>query len=313
MRRLRCLRAALFCLAIGAAAAADEQTDFDKGRNAYLSRDYAGAEARFRAMLDPKGERALRSPTLVEHAHVYLGATLMALGQPKEKALLEFKEVLLHNAEYQPDPLTFPTDVLNAFTDAQTLFRREILAEKERRAREERERKEREEREREKQRLYLAALERQAGEQIETRKNSRLLAFVPFGVGQFQNGQHALGWTFLGGEVALASAAILSGAFYAANLAQLHQTSDPNAPLCPSPPGSAPCYSVTLASQYYDRTVAWGWVSVVSWIGLGAVAVGGVVQANVAFVPQTTTVRPRPLPTLSLRVGAGAIGVEGTF
>src|SRR5258708_3121290 len=104
------VRVAVACLLIAGSAVADEQSDFDKGRNAYLGRQFQDAEARFTAMVDPKSERALHSATLIDHAHTYLGATLMALGRPKDQALLQFKSVLLHNADYQPDPLTFPTD-----------------------------------------------------------------------------------------------------------------------------------------------------------------------------------------------------------
>jgi hypothetical protein len=307
------IRVVVACLLIAGTAVADEQADFEKGRNAYLARQYQDAEARFSAMVDPKSERALHSATLIDHAHTYLGATLMALGHPKDQALLQFKAVLLHNSDYKPDPLTFPTEVLNAFTDADALYKKEILAEKERRAQAERERIEREEREREKQRRYLAALEKQAGEQVETTKRSRALAYVPFGVGQFQNGQNALGWTFLTAETLLVGATILSGAFYVSNLQQFHDTNNSMAPFCTNPISKAPCYSSIFAGEYYNRTQIWGGISVGAWIGLAAVAIGGVLQANLAFVPQSTVTKPRPLPQITFQIGAGTVGLEGVF
>src|SRR5581483_6970066 len=122
------VRAAALCLIVGTAFA-DDQTNFEKGRNAFLTKDYADAEARFRGMLDPKSETALHSPTLIDHAHTYLGATLVEQGKPRNLALLEFKSVLLHNDNYRPDPTTFGQKVLDAFTDANDLFKKEILAE----------------------------------------------------------------------------------------------------------------------------------------------------------------------------------------
>ena len=54
--------------------------------------------------------------------------------------------------------------------------------------------------ERQKAALRLAMLEKLASEETVTSGSSRWLALVPFGVGQFQNGQTALGWTFLATE-----------------------------------------------------------------------------------------------------------------
>lgn len=307
------IRVVVACLLMAGAAVADEQSDFEKGRNAYLARDFQDAEARFRAMVDPKSERALHAATLIDHAHTYLGATLMALGRPRDQSLLQFKAVLLHNSDYQPDPTTFPTDVLNAFTDANTLYRKEILAEKERRAQEDRERKEREEREKEKQRRYLAAVEKQASELVEVQKSSRILAFVPFGVGQFQNRQNLLGWTFLTAETLLVGATILTGAFYVSNLQQYHDTNNPSAPFCTNPATKVPCYSPFFAGEYFNRTQIWGGISIGAWIGLATAAITGVVQANLAFVPQTTTTKPRSLPKITFQMGAGTVGIEGVF
>ena len=50
----------------------------------------------------------------------------------------------------------------------------------------------------------ITELERLASEELHVRHNSRWIALIPGGVGQFQNDQDALGWTLLGGEAALA-------------------------------------------------------------------------------------------------------------
>ena len=291
------LAAALAVVAWAPGARADEATDFEKGRNVYLAREYREAEARFRAMLDAR-TGSLRTPSLRDDGHTYLGATLLALGR-KDEALEQFKEVLLHNSEYQPDPLTFPTDVLDAFSDARKKYKSEILAEKERKAREERERKEREEREKERQRRYLAAIEAQASEEIVTDRRNRWLAFVPFGVGQFQNGHKTLGFVFLGAEAALVAGTIVT--FAINRFAYVDRERERNA------------QNDFAAQQYQDRMNATAWTNYFLWGALGATAIAGVIQANVAFVPETVTKKPRPLPKMTWSVGPGGVGLSGTF
>lgn len=298
----RLVRIVAACLLIAGTVYADDQADFEKGANAYKNKDFIEAESRFRTMVNPK--TALQSPTLLDHAHAYLGATLIELGKPRDEALLEFKAVLLHNANYQPQNLmVFPTKVLDAFVDAKVLYQKEILAEKERREREEREKREREEREKEKQRLYLAALEKQAGEQIETTKRNRLLTFVPFGVGQFQNGQSALGWIFLTTQTALLAGGAIAGGLALYNLDQ---------------------YNLWLSSEskanknYFigEYRTRFNQAVIANWIFDGAfvlAAVAGMIQANFAFVPQTTVTKPRTLPKVTFQLGAGTVGIEGTF
>lgn len=299
-------RTVVLCLMVASfasTAAADDQADFDKGRLAFEAKQYQDAEARFRAMVDPKSERVLHSPTLLDHAHVYLAATLLALGQPRQQALLEFKTVLLHNAEYRLDPLAFDAAVASAYIDARTIYNKEILDAKDQREREERERREREEREREKQRRYLAALEQQAGEQIETTKRNRLLTLVPFGVGQFQNGQTALGWVFLTAQTALLAGGAIAGGLALYNLDQYNVwlTSDSKA------------NQDFFVKEYRAR---FNTAAIANYVFDGAfvlAAVAGIVQANFAFVPQTTVTKPRPLPKITFQIGVGTAGVEGTF
>src|SRR5260221_12508279 len=142
MRRLVRLVAA--CLLIAGTVWADDQALFANGENAYKNKDFIEAEARFRAMVDPKS--AVHSPTLLDHAHAYLGGTLIELGRPREQALSEFKAVLLHNPDYDPQKLmVFPTKVLDLFVEARQIYKKEILEEKERRDREDGERRERKE------------------------------------------------------------------------------------------------------------------------------------------------------------------------
>src|SRR5690606_30400888 len=63
----------------------------------------------------------------------------------------------------------------------------------------------------EERRKRLEELERLAAEETVILENPRWLMHVPFGVGQFQNGNKTLGWTFLIGESVLAATALGSG------------------------------------------------------------------------------------------------------
>ena len=189
--------------------------------------------------------------------------------------------------------------MLDAFSDARKKFKSEILAEKERKAREERERKEREERDKDRQRRYLAAIEAQASEERITDRRNRWLAFVPFGVGQFQNGQKTLGTIFLVAESALVAGTIVT--FAINRFAFLDRERERIA------------LDEYVARQYQDRMNASAWANYSMWIGLGAVAIAGVIQANIAFVPEVTTVKKRSLPQVTWTLGPTGASLSGTF
>lgn len=312
--------AVVCCLVAIAFAAADARADIDplkeeaeflKGRDAYVRHDYLEAQARFEAMTKPGGEQALRSPAKLDDAYMYLAATYLALGK-KDQANEQLRRLLLdavrRGADYDPDQLTFSQDVLDAFRDAKTRYRAEILAEKERKAREEQETRDREAKEKVRQKKYLEALERQAAEETIITKNSRWLTLVPFGAGQFQNGQRALGWTLLASETVLTAAVAVTTGFYVANLGQYLATK--KAAPC-GYPRVEPCFANDLAASYYNRTLGWGYANMTVSLALATAMIAGVVQANLTFVPETHGVRPRALPQISL--GLGYVGVEGRF
>src|SRR5580698_5471153 len=55
----------------------DEQTEFEKGRNAYRAQKYDEADTRFLRMLDPKAG-ILHDKVLIKQARMYWAATLIA-------------------------------------------------------------------------------------------------------------------------------------------------------------------------------------------------------------------------------------------
>jgi hypothetical protein len=263
-----------------ARAQVDEQGELDKGRNAYLAHQYDQADGRFHDMLDTKNG-TLRDKVLVNQARMYWAAVKLAKNQPDAANDL-FEELLLSDATFNPDPLAFPTDVVNAFIDARARLRKKIEAIERDKARREAERKTREEKERAEQLEYTRRIERMAKEEKTVEVHSRWLALLPFGIGQFQNGQKVLGWVFLGTEAALLAAAAITVPVY---LAQLQARTDANAQGLQS-----------QANQYIARAENVRTANIILNASFGTVWLLGVAQSELAFVHEDAIVTTRPLP-----------------
>jgi hypothetical protein len=204
--------AALGAVILGAAPAlADGRAELEKARAAYLARNWGEAEERLRVLVDPT--TGLKERTLVSQARMYLGAALLAQGK-KDPAKDVFEKLVLEDPTFEPDPLSFPGEVVNTFIDTRAQLAERIKNAAITAAKLEAERKAREEAEREKQRVWLEKVKAQAQDEKITVRNSRLVASVPFGVGQFQNNQPVLGWIFLGVESALVVGTVITLPLY---------------------------------------------------------------------------------------------------
>lgn len=280
-------------------AHADDRTEFELAKNPFNAGHYAEAVERFRALLDPSSSTRITDPWLVERARMYLVASLIATDRVKE-ADAEIETILRQNPTAVPDPV-FPTQVFDRFTEVRERIRVELdqKAREKAKADQERLRIEQEKARREKDRVK--ELERLAMQETRVEVHSRWIALIPFGVGQFQNDQIALGWTFLGAEAALASTAIASSVIVQSLESQ----------------GTRP--NVDLADLKL-RIHGWTQVNRLSFVALAVVAAGGVTHAQLTFTPETTQVRHRPLPP-SLQVapsaaaidGGAVVGVQGCF
>ncbi len=264
-------------------ARADEQSEVDKIRAAYLAQKYDDVETRLREMLDPK-HPTLRDPAVVTQARMYLAAALIAKKHP-DQATPVFERILLDDADFEPDLLSFPTEVIDQFIDTRSRLRERLNALAQERARKEVERRMREEDEKRREVARVAMLERLAGEEKVTTTNSRWLALVPFGTGQFQNGDRALGWFFLAAESACLAGTAITVPIY---LTDLQYRSD-----------AYRAGDSTRANEYIDRANIVRNVDLALVGALAVTAVAGVVEAQVAFVPEAVEVRKRPLPTVS--------------
>ena len=201
MRRIAPLVLALLA-APASPAAADDLLDFEQALNAYRTADYPTAVAGFRSLLDrePPPSRAIREECLQ-----YLGAALLFQVESNE-ASAAFERLLVLEPDWELDDGVFPTPILDAFRIVQNEMRERLealrraelaLAEMERQRR------------MEEYRLRLESL----GDALQPRylvreenAGSLFLAFVPLGVGQFQNRHEAKGWTLFGIEAGLFAA-----------------------------------------------------------------------------------------------------------
>jgi hypothetical protein len=308
--------AALAFVLLGTPSArADDEVDFDKARAAYASKHYDDANDRFRAMLDAQ-TGTLHDSALVPEARMYWAATLFALGNKTAAAGL-IEQLLLSLPEYEPDPLRFPQDLVNFFIDTRSRISTKITEAKAAAAKAAQDAHDKEVADRVRAEKRLALLEKLAGEEVEVEDHSRLIALVPFGAGQLQNGNRVLGWTLLGTESALAISAAITIPVYRLQLAQ---SSD-----------SFNAGDRVSSAQWLSRAETTRDVNLVIAGAFVLTAVAGVVQAEVAFVPRQIETRVRPIPNVARiapliapvfrateersmpSVAGGIVGIQGSF
>jgi predicted negative regulator of RcsB-dependent stress response len=299
-----CLLAPL--LLAGGVARADEQGDLEKARAAYLARQYDDAEARLRAMLDPN-KGTLHDPTLVTQARMYLAAAVLQKGKRDDaNAILE--RLLLDDPQYEPDPLSFPTETIDLFIDVRTRIRDKLNEAAEERARFEAAAKAREAEKKRAEAARVATLEKMATEETVTTLHSRWVALVPFGTGQFQNGRSTLGWAFLATESALLAGAAITVPIY---LVELQNRSD-----------AYRAGDDVEADEYINRAYAVFYTNLAFVGAFAATSVIGVLEAELNYVPSVVEVKHREIPPPSQAVplltpsadGHGAmVGVFGRF
>jgi hypothetical protein len=174
-----------------------------------------------------------------------------------------------------PDSLVFPPPVVERFLRVRETLHEEIRrselgrVEVARREADERALKEKAKDAR------VRALEELATREVVMVKNRRWIAGIPFGVGQFQNGNSELGWMFLTSEVALGATALTALAMQTHLTLEAHRLKNP---------------SNNAVLQTWNTLL-----DVSAWAFLG-VATIGVVEAQISFVPEAREIRRRPIP-----------------
>lgn len=266
---------------------ADELSDFESARRNYDEQNYTKAAGGLESLVGGVVPRA-RNPVVRLEARKYLGATYLFLGR-KEAAQGQFRLLLEEDPEYDIDPVAFPEAVVQTFREVQ----REVAA---KRAREEALEAARKQQERSdelneliRQQQRIAALEELAATETVEKVNSRWIAALPFGIGQFQNEDRKLGIMF----------AVTESVFVATSIATFIGHN--------SLRDEDPAPSDIDRAQRVERALRIGnWASVGAFVGF---AVAGVIEAEVRFKPVIRTTRKRNLPE-SLESNGGRPGAR---
>lgn len=233
--------------------------ELQRGKNAYDRGEFSRAVEIVRPLLYP--EIRLESDNKMVQAHRILGVSYL-FENKQDEAALEFRRLLQIAPDYHFDPLLDPPEVVDFFNTVRKAYAGE-LAQLEAKRKEAEQARQRDLEQCEKVRGGPSVIERRVG------RNSFVVNFVPFGAGQFQNGQRKKAWAFLFAESVLGSASV--GAF-ATNLAlygfrpQRTCRVDSGAAACPSDlidhtqeNRSRWLYRVQLASgAMFFGAIAWG-------------------------------------------------------
>lgn len=303
LRSVPLLLAFLAALFAAAPARADDATELERAKASYDAGRYAEGVERFREILNPGAPNALHEPTAIERARAYYAACLIALGR-SEEADAEIEKVIRNNPSFSPDPVAFPSKVVDRFFEIKSRLKGEIeaafrartaaeLASKAKAGKEQRE--------------YIETLQRMASQETVAVRHSRWIAMIPFGVGQLQNGQDGLGYGLFIAESALLATNVVSAVLrdqlisdFATSNTGTVDYKKLNSEL-----------ATTEAVNHY------------SLAALGVIAIGGIIHAQATFVPERIEMRPRALPPpppsmpVTPKVGAGPsgffLGLSGRF
>jgi hypothetical protein len=299
------------------ALAADPQ-EFELAKTRVDRGEYEEAAKRFALMLtvtlppcgssmDLSGACRLTDADLIDRARGQYAIALVALSREVE-ADAQIFAILENNPGFSPNPAVFPQAVLDRFTLVRGDHQLDLERITRERAEQERQARVAQQKAREADRRWLVDLERRAGEVRIVEKNSRWIALLPFGVGQLQNGDHALGAFFMATEVLAAGTAIVTEV--------VHDAKASANPALPDPATGRAIDTDRLTSELSTlRTI-----NHVSFGVAAGLAVLGIVQAQIAFVPERVRVEKRPIPkrpsvTPSASIGPAGAGVSvvGTF
>jgi len=135
-------------------------------------------------------------------------------------------------------------------------------------------------------------LEAMAAEEKLVEVRSRLVAMVPFGVGQFHNGDWGLGGFFLGSEVVMIAGAITTAAIFQHDVEDfVRECTGPIPREIVDPSGEARDCDAGQTKLEALR--------VANWLFIGSafsLIVAGIIEAQVSFTPQTIIQKKRPIP-----------------
>ncbi|HVJ15193.1 MAG TPA: hypothetical protein VM686_07125 [Polyangiaceae bacterium] len=230
-------------------------------------------------LLDPKSPRPLQRRQVKETARIYHAACLIGSGQ-FERSDAPLRDAIRENPQMDlPDALIFPRPVVERFLRVRQSMAEELRKEDLKRLEEAKKAAEEQKLRQEEEQKYLARVEAMAAKETVIDPNSRWIAALPFGVGQFQNGDRSLGYVFLGTEV-LALGTGLTALAVATQISAQESEIEAKG-------GESDAASRAQDWHLVGRIGTW------SFIGL---AVIGIAEAELSFVPERSYTRSRRLP-----------------
>jgi hypothetical protein len=285
---------ALTALSFAAGVRANDFDQFQNARVAYESLNYELSADLFEGLLADAAPGDKRP--LISESRKYLAASYLFLGR---KADAEAQLVLLLHAEsgYVLDPLAFPEDVGKLFAEIKARLaleqqhneqERQLAAQREQQANASTDARQRQRMQR---LLELASTERV--EQV----RSRWIAAVPFGVGQFQNDHDGLGIVLAAAEGTLLATSVVAFGVHESLRGQTPTEGD-----------RAAAREAESASRYTNQ---------LSLAAFAAVALVGVLDAELRFKPSRSFDRPRRLAPdisdLSVSIAPLAVALGAQF
>jgi len=266
----------------------------------YEAGQYDQCADAFAALLEDAGPTSSLAPRAREQATVYRAACLIALGR-QDEADEAFRDAIRENPQMAvPNTIMFPQAVFERFILVRTTLMAEITRSEQDRAYRAREAALAARRKAEQEKVRVARLEQLASQETIIVRNQRWVAWVPFGVGQFQNREFGVGAAFLASELLLAGTAIGAVSIELS----LHSQAQG---------GSNISGDIAQLNQNLHTANA---VALIATGGFVLVAGLGILQANLGFVPEFNEgTRPRARPKKSASsaeiVGAGVLPTAG--
>jgi hypothetical protein len=240
----------LALLAAGPSTAVDPLLELQTGRNEYAYGDCAGAVARIKPLLQPL--QLTQNSDLIE-AHKVVGLCAMLADRTTE-ARLHFEEVLFLDPDYELDPFSIAPPTVAFFEDLKQKLKPQLDVIRRQRA---------------EALLPPESLDSACTPAVQrVREHSEFATFLPFGIGQFQNGDTFMGIVFAAAEAALLAINISSHIYVRAR-----------GDYQPRDAGTVQALIVTQYASAGLFGLAWSI---------------GVLHARIHFVPETTVATAGP-------------------
>ncbi len=239
----------LVCVCLAAYAGPTEE--LRDAENSYLYGDYARVLRKIIPVIEP--DLQLSDLTRIARAYELAGLAAFFL-EDEESARRHFEKLIRLRPTFRLDPVKVPPPAISFFDTLRDELKDEIVRINEALQ------KHAEEAARQKRLANLVRIRR------DIKINSRTVALLPFGVGQFQNGDQTLGQFFLTSEILTCAASI--GFFLGVESMRMES-------------GRFRTSDVTRAKQFRN-------VQMITGVSALALALVGIAQAQYSFRHQTT-------------------------